>query len=79
MYDELVLLELKEFARRPLVSVENDMQRDSADTAESVIGKLCYLTKSTQRMEWWQVRKHEVNYNNLFSTNGVYSHSVKKL
>lgn len=40
MYDELVLLELKEFARRTLVSVENDMQKDSADTPEPVIGKL---------------------------------------
>lgn len=40
MYDELVLLELKEFARRPLISVENDMQKDSSDTPDPVIGKL---------------------------------------
>lgn len=38
MYDELVLLELKEFAGRSLVSVENDMQKDGNDTADSVIG-----------------------------------------
>ncbi|KAM3968237.1 TNF receptor associated protein 1 [Aphomia sociella] len=40
MYDELVLLELKEFGGRALVSVENDiMQKDSAaDKSDSVIG-----------------------------------------
>ncbi|XP_059059971.1 heat shock protein 75 kDa, mitochondrial [Achroia grisella] len=39
MYDELVLLELKDFGGRSLVSVENDiMQKDSADTTESIIG-----------------------------------------
>ncbi|CAH0397279.1 unnamed protein product [Chilo suppressalis] len=38
MYDELVLLELKEFGGRQLVSVENDMQKDPADTPDSVIG-----------------------------------------
>ncbi|XP_068627581.1 heat shock protein 75 kDa, mitochondrial [Battus philenor] len=38
MYDELVLLELKEFGRRSLISVENDMQKDSAEKSDSVIG-----------------------------------------
>lgn len=38
MYDELVLLELKEFGGRALVSVENDMQRDPLDKSESIIG-----------------------------------------
>lgn len=39
MYDELVLLELKEFGGRPLVSVENDMQKP-ADQSETIIGKI---------------------------------------
>ncbi|XP_034825688.1 heat shock protein 75 kDa, mitochondrial [Maniola hyperantus] len=38
MYDELVLLELKEFGGRSLVSVENDMQKDPADSSETIIG-----------------------------------------
>ncbi|XP_053599602.1 heat shock protein 75 kDa, mitochondrial [Plodia interpunctella] len=38
MYDELVLLELKEFGGKALVSVENDMQKDSSDSSETVIG-----------------------------------------
>ncbi|XP_075972791.1 TNF receptor associated protein 1 [Anticarsia gemmatalis] len=38
MYDELVLLELKEFGNRKLVSVENDMQTDPADQADTIIG-----------------------------------------
>ncbi|CAK1578248.1 unnamed protein product [Parnassius mnemosyne] len=38
MYDELVLLELKEFGRRSLISVENDMQRESSDKSETIIG-----------------------------------------
>ncbi|CAG9791894.1 unnamed protein product [Diatraea saccharalis] len=38
MYDELVLLELKEFAGRQLVSIENDMQKDATDAVETVIG-----------------------------------------
>ncbi|XP_030028157.1 heat shock protein 75 kDa, mitochondrial [Manduca sexta] len=38
MYDELVLLELKEFGGRSLVSVENDMQRDPTDKSETIIG-----------------------------------------
>ncbi|KAL4703395.1 hypothetical protein ACJJTC_011184 [Scirpophaga incertulas] len=38
MYDELVLLELKEFGGRQLVSVENDMHKDGADNTDSVIG-----------------------------------------
>lgn len=38
MYDELVLLELKEFGGRPLVSVENDMQKDPADGTDTIIG-----------------------------------------
>lgn len=38
MYDELVLLELKEFNNRALVSVENDMQTTSADKTEPIIG-----------------------------------------
>lgn len=39
MYDELVLLELKEFGRRSLVSVENDMQKDTSDKNDTIIGK----------------------------------------
>ncbi|XP_046978610.1 heat shock protein 75 kDa, mitochondrial [Vanessa cardui] len=38
MYDELVLLELKEFGGRQLISVENDMQKDPADKSDSIIG-----------------------------------------
>ncbi|CAG9563587.1 unnamed protein product [Danaus chrysippus] len=38
MYDELVLLELKEFGGRALVSVENDMQKDPADSSDTIIG-----------------------------------------
>ncbi|XP_013185557.2 heat shock protein 75 kDa, mitochondrial [Amyelois transitella] len=38
MYDELVLLELKEFGGKTLVSVENDMQKDSSDSNDAVIG-----------------------------------------
>ena len=38
MYDELVLLELKEFGGRHLVSVENDMQKDAAEQQDAVIG-----------------------------------------
>lgn len=38
MYDELVLLELKQFGGRPLTSVENDMQKDAADSADTIIG-----------------------------------------
>ncbi|XP_026491449.2 heat shock protein 75 kDa, mitochondrial [Vanessa tameamea] len=38
MYDELVLLELKEFGGRPLISVENDMQKDPADKSDNIIG-----------------------------------------
>ncbi|CAB3224999.1 unnamed protein product [Arctia plantaginis] len=38
MYDELVLLELKEFNNRKLISVENDMQTTSTDKAETIIG-----------------------------------------
>lgn len=38
MYDELVLLELKQFGGRPLTSVENDMQKDAADSADTSIG-----------------------------------------
>ncbi|KOB73669.1 Hsp90-related protein TRAP1 [Operophtera brumata] len=38
MYDELVLLELKQFGGRPLTSVENDMQKDAADSADNIIG-----------------------------------------
>lgn len=41
MYDELVLLELKEFGGRTLVSIENDMKTDSADKADTVVGKFC--------------------------------------
>lgn len=44
MYDELVLLELKEFSGRSLVSVENDMQKESSDKADSVIGNLVTLS-----------------------------------
>lgn len=39
MYDELVLLELKEFGGRALVSVESDMQKDPNDRPEAVIGE----------------------------------------
>ncbi|CAF4954977.1 unnamed protein product [Pieris macdunnoughi] len=38
MYDELVLLELKEFNGRNLVSVENDMQKDPAENSDTIIG-----------------------------------------
>ncbi|GBP69711.1 Heat shock protein 75 kDa, mitochondrial [Eumeta japonica] len=38
MYDELVLLELKEFTGRSLVSVENDMQKETVDKSEAIIG-----------------------------------------
>lgn len=38
MYDELVLLELKEFNNRKLVSVENDMQTNPSDQPDAVIG-----------------------------------------
>lgn len=38
MYDELVLLELKEFGGRHLVSVENDMQKDASEQQDAVIG-----------------------------------------
>ncbi|XP_050676978.1 heat shock protein 75 kDa, mitochondrial [Leptidea sinapis] len=38
MYDELVLLELKQFGGRALVSVENDMQKDPADSSDTIIG-----------------------------------------
>ncbi|CAK1551705.1 unnamed protein product [Leptosia nina] len=38
MYDELVLLELKEFGGRNLVSVENDMQKDAAESTDTIIG-----------------------------------------
>ncbi|XP_045526488.1 heat shock protein 75 kDa, mitochondrial [Pieris brassicae] len=38
MYDELVLLELKEFNGRNLVSVENDMQKDPAGNSDTIIG-----------------------------------------
>ncbi|XP_047545916.1 heat shock protein 75 kDa, mitochondrial [Vanessa atalanta] len=38
MYDELVLLELKEFGGRQLISVENDMQKDPADKSDNIIG-----------------------------------------
>ncbi|XP_073963383.1 TNF receptor associated protein 1 [Choristoneura fumiferana] len=37
-YDELVLLELKEFGGRQLVSVESDMQKEPENKSESVIG-----------------------------------------
>lgn len=46
MYDELVLLELKEFGGKALVSVENDMQKDSSDSSETVIGKFILSV-------WW--------------------------
>lgn len=39
MYDELVLLELKEFGGRALVSVESDMQKDPNDKTDTVIGR----------------------------------------
>lgn len=42
MYDELVLLELKEFGGRHLVSVENDMQKDSNEQRDAVIGILIF-------------------------------------
>lgn len=38
MYDELVLLELKQFGGKPLSSVENDMQKNAADSADTIIG-----------------------------------------
>lgn len=38
LYDELVLLELKEFGGRALVSVENDMLKDASDTTGNIIG-----------------------------------------
>lgn len=38
MYDELVLLELKEFGGKALVSVENDMLKDTDGASDSVIG-----------------------------------------
>lgn len=38
MYDELVLLELKEFGGRALVSVENDMQKEQTDKSDTIIG-----------------------------------------
>ncbi|XP_049865238.1 heat shock protein 75 kDa, mitochondrial [Pectinophora gossypiella] len=38
MYDELVLLELKEFGGRQLLSVESDMQTDSSNSADTIIG-----------------------------------------
>ncbi|XP_047522393.1 heat shock protein 75 kDa, mitochondrial [Pieris napi] len=38
MYDELVLLELKEFNGRNLVSVENDMQKDPSENSDTIIG-----------------------------------------
>lgn len=38
MYDELVLLELKEFNNRKLVSIENDMQTKAAEEADDIIG-----------------------------------------
>ncbi|KAL0839468.1 hypothetical protein ABMA28_016177 [Loxostege sticticalis] len=38
MYDELVLLELKQFGGRQLVSVENDMQKEATDSDDAVIG-----------------------------------------
>ncbi|CAH2091856.1 unnamed protein product [Euphydryas editha] len=38
MYDELVLLELKEFGGRPLISVENDMQKDTSEKSDNIIG-----------------------------------------
>lgn len=38
MYDELVLLELKEFNNRKLVSIENDMQTANKEDPEDIIG-----------------------------------------
>ncbi|CAH0668986.1 unnamed protein product [Spodoptera exigua] len=38
MYDELVLLELKEFNNRKLVSIENDMQTTAAEEPDNIIG-----------------------------------------
>lgn len=38
MYDELVLLELKEFGGRSLISVENDMQKDASEKSDNIIG-----------------------------------------
>lgn len=38
MYDELVLLELKQYGGRQLVSAENDMQKEAVDSAEPLIG-----------------------------------------
>lgn len=43
MYDELVLLELKEFAGRSLISVENDMQKNTDAQVDSVIGMFIYF------------------------------------
>lgn len=41
MYDELVLLELKQFGGRQLVSVENDMQKEATNSDDAVIGMYC--------------------------------------
>lgn len=38
MYDELVLLELKEYGGKALVSVENDMLKDNDSNSDAVIG-----------------------------------------
>lgn len=38
MYDELVLLELKEFNNKQLVSIENDMQTATKEETEDIIG-----------------------------------------
>lgn len=38
MYDELVLLEMKEFNNKQLVSIENDMQTATKEDAEDIIG-----------------------------------------
>ncbi|KAJ8724941.1 hypothetical protein PYW07_015899 [Mythimna separata] len=38
MYDELVLLELKEFNSKQLVSIENDMQTANKEDTEDIIG-----------------------------------------
>lgn len=45
MYDELVLLELKEFGGRQLVSIENDMQKDPADATEVIGGESLQQTQ----------------------------------
>lgn len=42
MYDELVLLELKEFGGKRLVSVENETDI-TADSSDPVIGKSSYV------------------------------------